>query len=128
LSDFHANTGSPSWSPDGRRIAFDSSASGETALYLVDPSTALPKRVSTNGIPASVATWSADGKWLYFTSVSSESSEHDAIYRVVPEGGTPELVTRTHGYKVQESRDGRALYFYAGDSNAPIRVLDRATG
>ena len=52
LSDFHANTGSPSWSPDGRRIAFDSSASGETALYLVDPSTALPKRVSTNGIPA----------------------------------------------------------------------------
>ena len=29
---------------------------------------------------------------------------------------------------MQESRDGRVLYFYAGDSNAPIRVLDRATG
>ena len=35
---------------------------------------------------------------------------------------------RTHGYKVQESRDGRALYFYAGETNVPIRVLDRATG
>ncbi len=128
LSDFHANTGSPSWSPDGRRIAFDSSASGETALYLVDPSTALPKRISTNGIPGSVPTWSADGKWIYFTSASSQSFEHDSIYKVAPEGGTPELVTRTHGYNVQESKDGRVLYFYAGDTNAPIRVLDKATG
>jgi Tol biopolymer transport system component len=128
LSDFHALTGSPQWSPDGRNIVFDSRASGEAALYLVDPSTALPKRIATNGVPACVPTWSADGKWIYFTSVSSQRFEHDVIYRVVPEGGTPESVTRTHGYKVQESRDGRALYFYAGDTNAPIRVLDRATG
>ncbi len=128
LSDFHALTGSPQWSPDGRRIAFDSRASGEAALYLVDPSTALPRRISTNGIPACVPTWSADGKWIYFTSVSSQQVEHDTIYKVAPGGGTPELVTRTHGYKVQESKDGRVLYFYAGDTNASLRVLDRATG
>ncbi|MGA7314125.1 MAG: hypothetical protein WBX22_09145, partial [Silvibacterium sp.] len=128
LSDFHALTGSPQWSPDGRRIAFDSRASGEAALYLVDPATALPRRIFTNRIPACVPTWSADGKWLYFTTVSSQSFEHDFIYKVAPEGGTPELVTRTHGYNVQESRDGRVLYFYAGDASAPILVLDRATG
>ena len=52
LSDFHALTGSPQWSPDGRRIAFDSRVSGAAALYLVDPSTALPRRIFTNGIPA----------------------------------------------------------------------------
>ena len=128
LSDFHALTGSPQWSPDGRSIAFDSRVSGEAALYLVDPSAALPRRISTSGIPASVPTWSADGKWIYFTSVSSQSFEHDAIYKVAPEGGTPELVTRTHGYKVQESRDGRVLYFFAGETNSPIHVLDRVTG
>ena len=128
LSDFHALTGSPQWSPDGLRIAFDSRVTGEPALYLVDPSTALPKRISTNGIPACVPIWSADGKWIYFTSVSSQRYEDDPIYRVAPEGGTPELVTRTHGYKVQESRDGRVLYFFAGDTNAPIRILNRATG
>jgi hypothetical protein len=50
------------------------------------------------------------------------------LYKVAPEGGTPELVTSTHGYNVQESRDGRVLYFFAGEANAPIRVLDRATG
>jgi serine/threonine protein kinase/sugar lactone lactonase YvrE len=128
LSDFHALTGSPQWSPDGRRIAFDSRASGEAALYLVDPSTALPKRISTNGIPGCVPTWSADGKWIYFTTVSSQSIEHDSIYKVAPEGGIPELVTKNHGYDVQESKDGRVLYFYAGDTNAPIRALDKATG
>jgi Tol biopolymer transport system component len=128
LSNFHALTGSPRWSPDGRSIAFDSRASGEAALYVVDPSTALPRRISTNGVPASIPTWSADGKWIYFTSVSSQRIEHDAIYRVAPEGGTPELVTMTHGYKAQESKDGRMLYFYAGETNSPIRALDRATG
>ena len=114
LSDFHVQTGTPRWSPDGRKIVFDSRASGEAGLYLVDPSTALPRRIFTNGISACVPTWSADGKWIYFTTVTSPQFEHDAIYKVAPEGGTPELVTSTHGYNVQESRDGRVLYFFAG--------------
>jgi Tol biopolymer transport system component len=127
LSDFHVQTGTPRWSPDGQKIVFDSRASGEAGLYLVDPSTVLPRRIFTNGISACVPTWSADGKWIYFTTVSSPEWEHDAIYKVAPEGGTPELVTSTHGYNAQESRDGRVLYFFAGEANAPIRVLDRAT-
>jgi Tol biopolymer transport system component/DNA-binding winged helix-turn-helix (wHTH) protein len=128
LSDFHVQTGTPRWSPDGRKIVFDSRASGEAGLYLVDPSTALPRRIFTNGISACIPTWLADGKWIYFTTVSSPQFEHDAIYKVAPQGGTPELVTSTHGFNVQESRDGRVLYFFAGETNAPIQVLDRATG
>jgi len=128
LSDFHVQTGTPRWSPDGRKIVFDSRASGEAGLYLVDPSTALPRRIFTNGISACVPTWSADGKSIYFTTVASPQFEHDPIYKVAPEGGTPELVTSTHGYNAQESRDRRVLYFFAGESNAPIRVSDRATG
>jgi Tol biopolymer transport system component len=128
LSDFHVLTGTPRWSPDGRRIAFDSRVSGQAALYLVDPAEALPKRVFTNGMPASVPRWSADGKWLYFTAVSSQSVEHDSIYKVAPEGGIPQLVTKTHGYNVQHSKDRRLLYFFAGETNAPIHVLDTATG
>jgi Tol biopolymer transport system component/DNA-binding winged helix-turn-helix (wHTH) protein len=124
LSDFHALTGSPRWSPDGRWIAFDSRASGEAALYLVDPATGLPKRISTNGIPAAVPTWSGDSRWIYFTS----AVEPGALYRVVPQGGTPELVSKTHGYNLQHSTDGRALYFFAGDTKAPIHALDIATG
>ena len=43
-------TGTPRWSPNRRRIVFDSRVSGKPALYLVDPATALPKQIPTNNI------------------------------------------------------------------------------
>jgi serine/threonine protein kinase/Tol biopolymer transport system component len=130
LSNFRqeGKTGSPRWSPDGRRIAFDSRVSGTPALYLVDPATAFPKQVSTNGMPAVMPTWSTDGKWLYFTSASSEPVERDALYRVPPKGGTPERVAQARGYNARQSKDGRLLYFAAGQDNTPINVLNVATG
>ena len=130
LSNFHqaALTGSPQWSPDGRRIAFDSRVSGTPALYLVDPATALPQRISTNGIPASGPTWSADGKWIYFRSESSEPAEHETLYRVVSKGGIPERVSHARGLKIQQSKDGHTLYFATEETNAHINALNVGTG
>jgi Tol biopolymer transport system component/DNA-binding winged helix-turn-helix (wHTH) protein len=130
LSNFHqaALTGSPQWSPDGRRIAFDSRVTGKSALYLVDSATALPQRVSTNDIAASTPTWSADGKWIYFRSESSESAEHGALYRVVSEGGIPERISHARGLKIHQSRDGHTLFFATEEINAGINALNAATG
>jgi serine/threonine protein kinase len=130
LSNFHSLSGTPRWSPDGRSIVFDSRISGEAALYLVDPTSAIPRQIATNGIPASVPSW-PDGNWIYFTSVGSQSYESDVIYRVASAGGTPTLVTRNHGYNVQSSKDGQVLYFFAayqGESDGTIRILDSAGG
>jgi len=128
LSNFHqaSLTGSPRWSPDGRKIAFDSRVSGEPALYLVDPTTALPQRVPTNGIPASTLAWSADGKSIYFRSESSEPAKHEALYRVAPEGGVPERIGGARVFRVQQSKDGQTLYF--ADPNARVNVLNVTTG
>jgi Tol biopolymer transport system component/DNA-binding winged helix-turn-helix (wHTH) protein len=130
LSNFHERlTGTPRWSPDGRRIAFDSRAGGKSALYLVDPATALPRQISTNKLPASVPSWSPDGKWIYFASPPGGSViEPGFLYRVAAEGGTPEQVTQTRGYNVKQSKDGQSLYFFAGLENADIHVLDLASG
>jgi len=130
LSNFRVQlTGSPRWSPDGRQIVFDSRVNDKPALYLVDPSTALPKRISTNNLPASVPSWSPDGKWIYFAEGPAGLIAPGFLYRVASEGGSPERVTETRGYNVKQSKDGRFLYFFAGTSmNAEIHALDLASG
>jgi Tol biopolymer transport system component len=127
LSNFHAITGTPHWSPDGQQIVFDSRGPAGPALFLVDPKTALPKQIATNGLPASVPSWSTDGKWIYFRAGPLPSSP-EGLYRVATQGGTPQLLSRTVGYNVQQSKDGRVLYLFSGETNSAIHVLNIATG
>jgi Tol biopolymer transport system component/DNA-binding winged helix-turn-helix (wHTH) protein len=134
LSNFRqkAFTGSPQWSPDGRWIAFDSRVSGKAALYIVDPVTALPRQVSTSGMPAAMPSWSTDGKWIYFSSQSSNPAELHPLYRVSPQGGVPERVEQARGIRQQQSKDGQLLYFAVGkepeEESALIYVLNSSTG
>ena len=84
-----STTASPRWSPDGRDIAFDCNTGGAYQLYVV-PSTGGKPRVVTSGTASNFgATWSRDGRWIYFSSVRDGND----IWRVRPEGGDAERVT-----------------------------------
>ena len=52
--------------------------------------------------------WSHDGRWVYYCSNRTGRLE---IWRVRSEGGVSEQVTREGGFEIQESRDGKFLYF-----------------
>ncbi|MEI5639298.1 MULTISPECIES: S9 family peptidase [unclassified Pseudoalteromonas] len=71
----------PRWSPDGSKIAFLSSASGSSQIYvhyLKQNRTAL---VSQLQAPISNLTWSPDGKWLAF---SQKVAEQPAVIAKMP--------------------------------------------
>ena len=60
----------PSWSPDGRQIAFASNRNDRLGIYLVDTQTLVEKKlVSSQGNYYRFPSWSLDGSRLVFAEV-----------------------------------------------------------
>jgi Tol biopolymer transport system component/tRNA A-37 threonylcarbamoyl transferase component Bud32 len=101
------NRGSPRWSHDGKRIAFDSaSEDGVRRAFIIDATGGEPR--SIGDIHVNYPSWSPDDRWIYFGSNRSGRTE---VWRVPSEGGPPEQVTREGGTGPRVSADGRTLYY-----------------
>jgi len=102
--------GSPRWSPNDDRLAFDGQGDdGLRHVYLIDPAGGPVQMIP--GKPGSrdqVPSWSRDGKWIYFGSTRSGRPE---VWRAPAAGGTAEPVTTTGGEYAFESWDGLRLYY-----------------
>jgi len=59
---------SPVWSPDGKTIAFLSSRSGDSQVYLLSLEGGEAQRLTKLSTGADIAKWSPDGKTIAFTS------------------------------------------------------------
>jgi Tol biopolymer transport system component/tRNA A-37 threonylcarbamoyl transferase component Bud32 len=109
--------GSPRWSPDGHWIAFDAQAEdGNYDIYVVDAAGGQPRRLTTNPAFEHFASFSRDGKWIYFRSSRSGRSE---IWRMPAGGGDAVQMTTTGGAGAWESWDGQTLYYSRHDGNGP---------
>jgi Tol biopolymer transport system component len=102
--------GSPSWSPDGRWIAFDSrSPQTESGIFVLDVLGGKPKRLTGPGPSDIIPSWSRDSHWIYFSS--DRGGNGLQIWKVPSSGGEPVQVTHKGGLEVFESPDGRFLYY-----------------
>lgn len=102
----------PAFAPEGRRVAFCSSRSGDNHIWVcnVDGSGCreLPlARGSTYGCSPS---WSPNGRQLAFDAAVNDKFH---VFVAAPEGGTIRRLTpeRTYDARPRWSRDGRSIYF-----------------
>ena len=91
--------GSPSWSPDGHQIAFDSfDDESHYHIWIMDADGAHQRQVTADPGDQNIPTWSGDGRWIYFSW--GQGNERD-IWRMPAGGGPKQRVTR--GGAVQEA-------------------------
>jgi Tol biopolymer transport system component/DNA-binding winged helix-turn-helix (wHTH) protein len=113
---------SPKWSPDGKRIAFDShSVDGHYHIRVVDAEGGATTRLTFGPEDQNLPFWSRDGQWVYYASGHGQG-----IARVPARGGAPEpIITGGSGLIASESTDGRSILFQPkeGDSSLLERSL-----
>ncbi|HEY7111612.1 MAG TPA: S9 family peptidase [Thermoanaerobaculia bacterium] len=79
------SAGSPSFSPDGRRLAFVTNISGLPQVWVVDSAGGYPQLVTAFDDPVGPVAWSPDGAWLAF-SLAPGGGMNAQVYLVRPDG------------------------------------------
>jgi Tol biopolymer transport system component len=105
-------TGTPRWSPDGRRIAFDSRPAGNADIFVIGAEGGALRRLTDQPGEDARPAWSPDGKWIYF---SSDRSGRQEIWRMPADGGQAVQITKKGGYSALASSDGQWLYYQGLD-------------
>lgn len=104
-------TGSPSWSPDGSQIAFDSNCQ----IYVIGADGGTPRQLTRSGENCAPS-WSRDGKFVYFGSSKSGDFQIWRTSALTGETASQSAVqiTQGGGFRGFESADGKYLYFAKG--------------
>jgi Tol biopolymer transport system component len=106
----------PLYSPDGKWLAFNSNRTGNGDVYLFNLTTSELRRLTYDDGNEDVSGWSADGKYVYFSTASHDINAMRDIYRVKVEGGTPMPVSNSRymtEFWAAPSPDGQTVAFDA---------------
>ncbi len=76
---------SPSFSPDGRTLAFVTNLGGLPQVWTVDAAGGYPQLVTALDDPVGFVAWSPDGAWLAFT-VAPGGGMNEQVYLIRPDG------------------------------------------
>jgi tricorn protease len=79
----------PLFSPDGARLAFESTRTGHGDIYVLTLATGRLERLTWDDGADQLDAWSRDGRWIYFHTSSHDISGMSDVYRVSASGGTP---------------------------------------
>ena len=113
----HAATESrPLYAPDGRSLVFMSTRTGGGDLYVLTFETGDLRRLTYDDGAEIPSGWSADGKWLYFSSASQDMGGMADVLRIAVDGGTAIAVSDEpylNEFFAASSPDGKRVAFSA---------------
>src|SRR5579864_5423317 len=118
--------GRPTWSPDGKSIAFISNMSGRHNLWLVPAEGGWPVQLTVSDQRQAAPAWSPDGKWIAYQSDYDGDEQWD-IFLVSPKTG--KVVNLTQTREIAElnptwSPDGRYLAYEVKPKTSAAYEID----
>src|SRR4030081_3604617 len=118
--------GRPTWSPDGKSIAFISNMSGRNNIWVVSADGGWPVQLTISDQRQSSPAWSPDGKWIAYQSDYDGDEQWD-IFLVSPKTG--KVVNLTQTLEIAEvdptwSPDGRYLAYEVKPKTSAAYEID----
>jgi Tol biopolymer transport system component/DNA-binding winged helix-turn-helix (wHTH) protein len=101
----------PQYSPDGKKIAFNSTRSGSQEIWIADADGSNAFQLTSFGGPlVGYKDWSPDSQWIVFHARPEGQSD---LFIIPAGGGAPKRITAdpTDDILPSFSRDGRWIYF-----------------
>lgn len=131
LTDTRGDALNPTFSPDGRRFAFEADPTNQPQVYVQDVSGGSPRRISvyvrrerTNAVGPD---WSPSGDRIAYAAISGSGFQ---VFTVNPDGTDRRMLTsRGESEAPSWAPDGRHLVFSSADSQGhALWILDTVTG
>lgn len=121
--EFPSQETSPSFSPDGTRIAFVSDGSQNLEIYTADADGSNPKRITQNTSADDNPVWTPDGQQIVYESVGPSGSH---IWIMNADGSSPRQLTqgdRSHRQPVV-SPEGQVAFMSDREGNDDIWLMN----
>lgn len=117
---FGYTVGSPVWSPDGRKIAFDARVEGNPDIWVMNADGTEPQRLTSEQSEDVTGAWAPDGSSIVFCSNRSGDLQ---LWRVPAGGGAAQRLTREGGFAPRLSPDGKYFYYLKSRGSGVLRRI-----
>jgi tricorn protease len=126
----------PSFSPDGKWVAFTGQYDGNTDVFVVPAEGGVPRRLTWHPDPDVALGWTRDGKKVLFTSNRTSVSRFRRLFVAALDGGMEEALPLPMGWEGSFSPDGQRIAYvpmarafaawkrYRGGQTTPIWIAN----